>query len=378
MDGNMENIERKLRAANIRGLSGENASRFITALQAADEVDDGWLSEQGLDNQQRQHYLAACPRQLDNTRAWLSQPHHHLIDSTDFRYPPLLKEIAHYPAMLFVAGDTALLSQPQLAVVGSRNCSPYGKEWGEWFALQLALSGLTITSGLARGIDGIAHRAALAAGGKTLAVLGSGLQHLYPKTHLSLADEIITQGGALVSEFPLACAPYARNFPRRNRIISGLSRGVLVVEASLRSGSLVTARYALEQNRNVYALPGSLASPGSEGVHWLIQQGALLVAHPNNILEDLHTTLQWLPVKLPDTIYSQLSDDVPLPFASVLANVGDEVTPVDVVAERAGQPVPVIAAQLLELELAGWIAAVPGGYVRLRRACHVRRTYVLV
>ncbi len=153
---------------------------------------------------------------------------------------------------------------------------------------------------------------------------------------------------------------------------------MLVVEASLKSGSLVTARYALEQNRNVYALPGALGNAGSEGVHWLIQQGALLVAHPNNILEDLHSALQWLPVNQSDTTYSQLSDDVPLPFLSALANVGDEVTPVDVVAERAGQPVPVIAAQLLELELAGWIAAVPGGYVRLRRACHVRRTYVLV
>jgi DNA processing protein len=182
----------------------------------------------------------------------------------------------------------------------------------------------------------------------------------------------------VVSEFPLTTLPHPLNFPRRNRIISGLSHGVLVVEASLKSGSLVTARYGLEQNRNVYALPGALGNPLSEGVNWLIQQGALLVAHPHNIVEDLASALNWLPMTPAGEIYSEVSDDAPLPFADVLANVGDDVTPVDVVAERAGQSVPVISAQLLELELAGWIAAVPGGYVRLRRACHVRRTDVFV
>ena len=331
-----------------------------------------------LDDTQRQQFLALCPRQLEKTQRWLQQAQHHLIACSDAHYPARLREISRYPAALYIAGDLSALATPQLAVVGSRHCSPYGREWGGWFTQQLALSGLTITSGLARGIDGVAHRAALEVQGKTLAVLGSGLNHLYPKSHQPLAQEIIASGGALVSELPLSMAPHAVNFPRRNRIISGLSHGVLVVEASLKSGSLVTARYALEQNRNVYALPGALGNPGCEGTHWLIQQGALLVAHPNNILEDLHSALQWLPASISETIYSQLSDDVPLPFPSVLANVGDEVTPVDVVAERAGQPVPVIAAQLLELELAGWIAAVPGGYVRLRRACHVRRTYVLV
>ncbi|BAN98801.1 DNA protecting protein DprA [Plautia stali symbiont] len=315
---------------------------------------------------------------MEKTQRWLQQAQHYLIACTDAHYPTRLREISRYPAALYIAGDLSALATPQLAVVGSRHCSPYGREWGGWFTQLLALSGLTITSGLARGIDGVAHRAALEVQGKTLAVLGSGLNHLYPKSHQPLAQEIIASGGALVSELPLSMASHAVNFPRRNRIISGLSHGVLVVEASLKSGSLVTARYALEQNRNVYALPGALGNPSYEGTHWLIQQGALLVAHPNNILEDLHSALQWLPASISETIYSQLSDDVALPFPSVLANVGDEVTPVDVVAERAGQPVPVIAAQLLELELAGWIAAVPGGYVRLRRACHVRRTYVLV
>ncbi|HDT4259628.1 TPA: DNA-processing protein DprA, partial [Citrobacter freundii] len=184
--------------------------------------------------------------------------------------------------------------------------------------------------------------------------------------------------GALVSEFPLDTLPLPRNFPRRNRIISGLSKGVLVVEAAQRSGSLVTARCALEQGREVFALPGPIGSPGSEGPHWLIQQGAMLVTTPEEILENLQYGLQWLPDEPEKSIYSPDHEEVALPFPELLANVGDEVTPVDVVAERAGQPVPEVVAQLLELELAGWIAAVPGGYVRLRRACHVRRTNVFV
>ncbi|WP_343554746.1 DNA-protecting protein DprA [Pantoea sp.] len=374
----MERIEGMLRLANVKGLSTRLASQLALALQDSADVGGDLLTDLGLNKTQRLQFQALCPRQLERTQLWLDDPQHHLISCVDTDYPTALAEISRRPSLLYIAGDLAVLQTPQLGVVGSRHCSHYGKQWGSWFTQQLALSGLTITSGLARGIDGVAHRAALGAQGKTVAVLGSGLQHIYPKSHKSLAQEIIDKGGALISEFPLDMAPHAVNFPRRNRIISGLSLGVLVVEASLKSGSLVTARYALEQNRNVYALPGALGNPGCEGTHWLIQQGALLVAHPNNILEDLHSTLQWLPVTTSETIYSQDSDDVPLPFATVLANVGDEVTPVDVVAERAGQPVPVTAAHLLELELAGWIAAVPGGYVRLRRACHVRRTYVLV
>jgi DNA processing protein len=374
----MERIEWMLRLANIKGLSSRLVKNLAGLLQDNAHAGDDLLLAQGLNETQRQQFMALCPRQLEQTQQWLECEEHHLIASIDSHYPSSLAEISRCPSLLFVAGNLDVLKTPQLGVVGSRHCTHYGKQWGSWFTQQLALSGLTITSGLARGIDGVAHRAALDTQGNTVAVLGSGLQHIYPKSHHALAREIINSGGALVSEFPLTMAPHAVNFPRRNRIISGLSLGVLVVEASLKSGSLVTARYALEQNRNVYALPGALGNPGSEGTHWLIQQGALLVAHPNNILEDLHSTLQWLPDSTSETIYSQASDDVPLPFATTLANVGDEVTPVDVVAERAGQPVPVIAAHLLELELAGWIAAVPGGYVRLRRACHVRRTYVLV
>ncbi|PWK93306.1 DNA processing protein [Pantoea allii] len=374
----MQKREQLLRLAAIPGITGRRWLSAAQQLSEGKDVDDV-LTLNGFEAPQRHYYHHISPRWLATVKTWLAtSPLHHLITALDPLYPAQLAETACFPPLLYVKGDPAVLGAPQLAVVGSRQCSHSGRYWCDWFTQQLSLSGFTITSGLALGIDGVAHRAALTVQGKTVAVLGSGLEHLYPKKHGALAQEIVGQGGAVVSEFPLDAVPLAHRFPRRNRIISGLSQGVLVIEASLKSGSLVTARYALEQNRAVYALPGALGNSGSEGTNWLIQQGAMLVAHPNNIIEDLRAMLNWLPVTQSDEIYSDASDDAPLPFAELLANVGDEVTPVDVVAERAGQPVPVITAQLLELELAGWIAAVPGGYVRLRRACHVRRTHVLV
>ncbi len=374
----MDKIAQSVRLAAVTGMTGK---RWVDVAQqiGAGQADREQLIRLGLDESQCQQYYDYNEKNLTEVYSWLAQsPAHHLVTALDAAYPARLKETNRFPPLLYIDGDPALISTPQLAVVGSRNCSHYGRYWCDWFTQHLSLSGLTITSGLARGIDGVAHQAALNVGGKTVAVLGSGLQRLYPSNHAHLAAEIVEQGGAVISEFPLTTLPHPLNFPRRNRIISGLSHGVLVVEASLKSGSLVTARYGLEQNRNVYALPGALGNPLSEGVNWLIQQGALLVAHPNNIVEDLASALNWRPATQVNEIYSEVSDDAPLPFADVLANVGDDVTPVDVVAERAGQSVPVISAQLLELELAGWIAAVPGGYVRLRRACHVRRTDVFV
>lgn len=367
-----------IRLSAVPHLQCQRRVDIAALLLASKHVASAELAHAGLDETQRKAFLDYDRKVIASTLAWLQQPQNHLVTFNCPAYPERLKNIAHFPSLLFVSGDPELLVTPQIAVVGSRNCSHYGRHWGSWFAQSLAQSGLTITSGLALGVDGIAHRAALDVEGKTLAILGSGLQHIYPRRHSALACEIVEKGGAIVSEFPLHTPPVAHHFPRRNRIISGLSLGVLVVEAGLKSGSLVTAKLALEQNRDVYALPGALGSPGSEGPHWLIQQGALLIAHPNNIIEQLQSDLQWLPEVQISTIYSPNDSNTPLPFADVLANVGDEVTPVDVVAERAGQPVPAIVAKLLELELAGWIAAVPGGYVRLRRASHVRRTHVLI
>lgn len=374
----MSPVEMALRLSGVPGLHSSQRLVLLTTLQAGRQPDGHELAALGLSPEQQQGFLHYDQQIVAQSLEWLEAPQHYFITPLSPFYPEQLKAIAHFPLILFVAGDPTLLASRQLAVVGSRHCSHYGREWGSWFSQALALSGLTITSGLALGIDGVAHRAALDVQGKTIAVLGSGLNTLYPRRHLALADQIISSGGALVSEFPLSVKPLPAHFPRRNRIISGLSLGVLVVEATLRSGSLVTAKLALEQNRDVYALPGPLGNPGSEGTHWLIQQGALLVAHPNNIIEQIQSDLSWLPDLSQLTNNSAQSCNPPLPFPDVLANVGDEVTPVDVVAERAGQPVPAIVAKLLELELAGWIAAVPGGYVRLRRASHVRRTNVSI
>ena len=367
-----------LRLMKVSSLYGDRMVEIAQRLCAAASVDREALHAVGMTAAQAKLFFRLDEHELDETRRWLEQPDHHLLRGDDPRYPLRLKSIADYPGALLVSGDPALLHSAQLAVIGSRSHSWYGARWGKLFSETLAQKGITITSGLALGIDGVAHRGALAAEGKTIAVLGNGLSQVYPRRHATLARQIIDNGGTLVSEFPLITPPLPAHFPRRNRIISGLSLGVLVIEAALRSGSLVTVRCALEQGRDVFALPGPIGNPGSEGPHWLIKQGAVPVTSPEDIVEYWHNELAWL-TDTSDSInicVDQLS--VALPFPELLANVGDEVTPVDVVAERAGQSVPVTVAQLLELELAGWIAAVPGGYVRLRRASHVRRTHVFV
>ncbi|KAA8994870.1 DNA-protecting protein DprA [Affinibrenneria salicis] len=373
----MEPAEIWLRLMSVRHLRREQAAQAAKKLIESGGCRREALFACGLDDEKIRQFFHQDSGAIVETLRWLEAPDNHMLTWHDAAWPALLANIAAPPLVLFVCGSVSALSLPQLAIVGSRNNSLYGEQWGRFFAQELALSELAITSGLALGIDAVAHRAALQAGGKTLAVLGNGLATVYPRRHRALAAQIIAQGGAIVSEFPLAMAPLPANFPRRNRIISGLSLGVLIVEASLRSGSLVTARYALEQNREVFALPGPLGNAMTQGTHWLIQQGAYLVTQPKDILEQLGNGLEWLKSAPADTIYASI-DEVELPFADVLANVGDEVTPVDVVAERAGQPVPDVVRKLLDLELAGWIAAVPGGYVRLRRAGHVRRTHVLV
>ena len=367
-----------LRLMKVSSLYGDRMVEIAQRLCAAASVDREALHAVGMTAAQAKLFFRLDEHELDETRRWLEQPDHHLLRGDDPRYPLRLKAIADYPGALLVSGGLALLHSAQLAVIGSRSHSWYGARWGKLFSETLAHKGITITSGLALGIDGVAHRGALAAEGKTIAVLGNGLSQVYPRRHATLARQIIDNGGTLVSEFPLVTPPLPAHFPRRNRIISGLSLGVLVIEAALRSGSLVTVRCALEQGRDVFALPGPIGNPGSEGPHWLIKQGAVPVTSPEDIVEYWQNELAWL-TDTSDSINNCADQpSVALPFPELLANVGDEVTPVDVVAERAGQSVPVTVAQLLELELAGWIAAVPGGYVRLRRASHVRRTDVSV
>ncbi|MEA9393294.1 DNA-protecting protein DprA [Acerihabitans sp. TG2] len=370
-------LEMWLRLAAVKGVNGAKAYAALAQMTLC-EVSDTRTAVLGiLTPAQRQRFHRYPQNHVTSALRWMDDPQHHFVPYDHPHYPALLKDIACPPPALFVKGSLSCLDATQLAMVGSRKATLYGEQWGEHFAATLTACGITITSGLAFGIDAVCHRAALDAHGQTLAVLGSGLQNLYPAAHRQLAERIVQEGGALVSEFELNAAPLAMHFPYRNRIISGLSRGVLVVEAAARSGSLITARYALEQGKDIYALPGPLGNHGCAGTHWLIQQGAYLVTQPKEIIEQLSGGLTWLPLATKQII-SASDDEVKLPFADVLANVGDEVTPVDVVAERAGQPVPEIVVKLLELELAGWIAVVPGGYVRLRRAGHVRRTNVLV
>lgn len=374
----MTSTEIWLRLINTGSLYGDQMLAAAARLHMQARIDDAVVRDAGLSTKQVQRFFVLNENELQRNLAWLEQPENHLLTADDPRYPPLLRTIPDYPGALFVKGNPEALNSVQLAVVGSRAPSWYGERWGKILCEQLSQSGFTITSGLACGIDGIAHHAALSAKGRSVAVLGNGLFSIYPRRHQALAARLIESEGAIVSEFPLSAPPWPANFPRRNRIISGLSLGVLVVEAALRSGSLVTARYALEHGREVFALPGPIGNPGCEGPHWLIKQGATPVTDAGDILENLRYGLHWLTDEPEKRHFSSDQENVALPFPSLLANVGDEVTPVDVVAERAGQPVPVTVAQLLELELAGWIAAVPGGYVRLRRASHVRRTDVFV
>ncbi|WP_449545746.1 DNA-protecting protein DprA [Lelliottia amnigena] len=374
----MTSTEIWLRLMNVGDLCGDTMLGAAQNLATHDNIDETSLKNVGLTLKQARNFLCVKEAELERSFNWLERPGHYLVPADSPLYPPRLRSLSDYPGALFVNGSIEVLNSFQLAVVGSRSPSWYGERWGNIFCGYLARNGFTITSGLACGIDGVAHRAALAVQGKTIAVLGNGLSGIYPKRHASLADKIIETGGAVISEFALATPPWPGNFPRRNRIISGLSHGVFVVEAALRSGSLVTAKCALEQGREVFALPGPIGNPGCEGPHWLIKQGATPVTSAEEILENLRYGLNWIPNAPEMALYSSDQEEVALPFPELLANVGDEVTPVDVVAERAGQSVPVTVAQLLELELAGWIAAVPGGYVRLRRACHVRRTDVFV
>ncbi|NHV11604.1 DNA-protecting protein DprA [Cronobacter turicensis] len=363
-----------LRLMAVYSLSGEMMVRAFQRLQNMPDAPAEALRLAGLNIKQRALFFGYPQAKLEAALRWLEMPGHYLLTALSPDYPVALRAIEWFPGALLVAGDPRALNRPQLAVVGSRHHSWYGEQWGSKLCYALVESGLILTSGLALGIDAIAHRSALKAQGKTIAVLGNGLAQVYPARHRKLAEEIVEQGGALVSEFPFEAQPRPAHFPRRNRIISGLSVGVLVVEAALRSGSLVTARCAIEQGREVFALPGPVGNPGCEGPHWLILQGAIAVTHPQDIIDYLQNELPWLKT----VNYSPDQEEGALPFPELLANVGDEVTPVDVVAERAGQPVPMTVAQLLELELAGWIAAVPGGYVRVRRAGHVRRTNVFV
>jgi DNA processing protein len=290
---------------------------------------------------------------------WLQQPGNHMLTWFDADYPPLLREISSPPLLLYVHGNPEALSLPQLAIVGSRNPTAGGCSNAQAFAASLVQSGFTITSGLAQGIDGEAHRAAISAGGQTVAVMGTGLKRVYPAAHRELAHSIAGHG-ALVSEFPLDAPPRREHFPQRNRIIAGLSLGTLVVEAAVRSGSLITARLAGDFGREVFAIPGSIHSALSKGCHRLIQQGAKLVETADDIAEELGAMVQG---------YRQASVDAGPKadagmngeFDRLLALMGYDPVNMDALVERSGLTTEAISSMLLRMELEGIVEVVPGG-----------------
>jgi DNA processing protein len=277
----------------------------------------------------------------------------------DDAYPPLLRHIADPPLALFYRGDPSLLARPGLAIVGSRRASTYAINVAELLARQLAPTGLTIISGLALGIDAAAHTAALDSGGTTIAVLGTGLDVIYPRANRRLTARI-AQHGLIVTAFPPHTPPRPENFPIRNRIISGLSYGAVIVEATSRSGSLITARMAAEQGREVFAVPGSIFSPGSEGTHRLVQYGAKLVHDAGDVLHEL-------PRYVTEMLRATTAEETPPPDSLLAALSRDEGVHINTVAERLGRTPANVAEALLQLELDGWIRAMPGArYVRVR------------
>jgi DNA processing protein len=294
------------------------------------------------------------PALLDTTLRWLDDPANHIVTFADKAYPQLLLEISDPPPILYVKGDTGLLNRQALAVVGSRNATEQGRVNAQAFSEELSSGGFTIVSGMALGIDTAAHQGGLAAASSSIAVVGTGLDIVYPARNRELAHRL-AQDGALVSEFALGTPALAPNFPRRNRLISGLSRGCLVVEAALNSGSLITARHALDQGREVFAIPGSIHSPLSKGCHLLLKQGAKLAESSQDILEELGGVAP--PLRAANTPGAQQT----IGASAIFDALGFDPVDFDAVCQRSGLTPESASAMLLTLELEGIVSRLPGG-----------------
>ena len=327
-------------------------------------ADSSTLAHFGFSEAQIQAIHSPNQRYIARSMAWqLAAPNRFILPFGHHAYPPLLREIAVPPMLIYACGETNLLSTAQLAIVGSRNPSASGKENTRYFATSLSNYGWTITSGLALGIDGFAHQGALLGNGPTIAVLGTGIDYIYPRRHVQLAEQILERNGTIISEFAPDTPVRPENFPRRNRIISGLSLGTLVVEAAIKSGSLITARYALEQNREVFAVPGNIHNPLSKGCHYLLKQGAKLVENVGDINEEFQSLSIFKEYSRENK--TEKNDNQGLASDLLLDSVDFEATPLDMVAERSGMPISLVMSQLLEYELRGLVTAVPGGYLKL-------------
>ena len=351
------------------GIGPATAGALLKAFHSAEGIfaagPRGWRSV-GLDARLQAGLADPDWARVDEDLRWLQSDARSLIPCTDPRYPAMLLETSGAPLALFCQGDTDLLPLPQVAIVGARSATPQGIENARAFAAELARRGLVVTSGLALGIDGAAHQGALEADGYTLAVFGTGLDRVYPARHRELAHRIADKG-LLVSEFAPGTPGKAEHFPRRNRIISGLSLGVLVVEAAQDSGSLITARLATEQGRDVFAIPGSIHNPMARGCHRLIRQGAKLVETVDDILEEIAPHLRRL---LPSSAAAASPAAVPAEPAdsAVMTALGDESLAFDDLLTRCNMAFDTLSAALLRLELDGKVATAAGGrYQRLNR-----------
>jgi DNA processing protein len=336
-----------------RGLGGESARRLLKEFGSPDAVFAA--SSSSLKSIVKADVAAEIGKGIvvdavEPALVWLKDSNNHIVTLADSDYPQALLNIPDPPLLLYVKGRLDLLNRSALAVVGSRSATPQGINNAEAFAKSLSEAGLCIISGMAHGIDAAAHRGALRGKGSSIAIVGTGLDIVYPAANRELAHALAQQG-TLVSEFPLATPPLAANFPRRNRLISGMSLGCLVVEASLQSGSLITARLALEQGRDVFAIPGSIHAPQSKGCHALLKQGAKLVETAQDILEELGGTIE-----------------APAPASSsegvnplLLEHLGFDPVDVDTLSLRCGLTIAELSAMLLTLELSGRICVLPGG-----------------
>lgn len=372
-----EQVRAWLSLVLARGLGPQRLDRLEQLLGSPArwaEATPSQLGEAGLDRKLIDALKHPDPEAMARCLDWLAHDDHHLVTREDALFPPLLRQIPDPPAALFVHGNPECLVRPQIAIVGSRNATPGGLRHARSFAATLAGSGFVITSGLAAGIDGAAHQGCLDAGCETIAVTGTGLDQVYPARHHDLALDICRKG-ALVSIFPPGTEPLAGNFPARNRIISGMSLGTLVIEAGLRSGSLITARLASEQGREVFAVPGSVHNPHSRGCHRLIRDGARLVETAEEVAAELGPLARELASEIgallapePINLHSPLDESTPAPhmegdpeYKRLLDAIGYDPTPVDEIIQRSQLQPAAVSSMLLMLELDGQVSAHAGG-----------------
>jgi DNA processing protein len=347
-----------------KGIGPSTCNKLLTEFknpQSILESSRSRLRSSGLSDASIQSLLFPNTEKINKILDWLDKPHRHLITIFDDDYPELLKSIHSAPVILYAVGQREVLGSLHFAIVGSRNPSTSGRKMAEEFAAELSASGLTVCSGLALGIDYHSHLGALNSGSATVAVLGNGLNTIYPARHKNIASQIV-ENGLLLSEYPPGTKPNPGNFPQRNRIISGMSSGVLVVEAAKRSGSLITANYAIEQGRDVFAIPGSIHNPLARGTHSLIKQGAKLVETVDDIIEELAPILSLVIDKrsfpvISKKMESELADDYKL----LLNSMGYDGVTVDSLVELSGLTAEVVSSMLLILELEGMVESQQGG-----------------